>query len=232
MNRPDQYIAQLTAQAAWLRAQGDHDGAALAEELADHFNTRHEGVLDVTTPEWANEAEGEVIDAAPSGWVESVHMARAEAREDAEREDYDATVGSGYEGEAIDAEFEETPDEVVAAQEAADPFNIDPPPGYGDAVPTSGRTDTSWPAREYMSDDVDIEPNRLRLDQGGNGDWYLAILKPNERMGVAVRITTSGTRSSAPDMPLAVFKLYQAMGGERIGLSAAFGHGLDAQEDL
>ena len=157
MNRPDMYIAQLTAQAAWLRAQGDEESAALAEELADRFNTRHEGVLDVTTPEWANEGEGEVIDAAPNircwpspgvvisgpggkvltidpmdggdvavvhlgdiiGWVESVHMARAEAREDAEREDYDATVGSGYEGEAIDAEFEETPDEGSVAAHTA-----------------------------------------------------------------------------------------------------------------
>ncbi len=76
---------------------------------------------------------------------------------------------------------------------------------------------STWLAREYMSDDVDIEPNRLRLDQGGNGDWYLTILKPGERMGVAVRITTSGTRSSAPDMPRAVFDLYRAMGGERLG---------------
>ena len=73
---------------------------------------------------------------------------------------------------------------------------------------------STWPPREYMSDDVDIAPNRLRIDQGGNGDWYLAILRPGERMGVAVRVTTSGTRSAAPDMPRAVFGLYKAMGGE------------------
>lgn len=317
MNRPDQYIAQLTAQAAWLRAQGDEESAALAEELADRFNTRHEGVLDVTTPEWANEAEGEVIDAAPSircwpspgvvisgpggkvltidpmdggdvavvhlgdiiGWVESVHMARvakatvdvvleavsedlfehdgcskspdsiealiarvraaitqtrseandavsvdiseavsqgfmtaagnllddlaermgaadddvahdlatdlarvlrerhgaagdtwvvehipARSGEDAERAAYDATVGVGYEvGEVIDAEFEVTPDEVIAAQEAADPFNIDPPPGYGDVAALQARDDDH---RDYHA--------RLLAD-ANDSDWEETI---------------------------------------------------------
>lgn len=65
MNRPNMYIAQLTAQAAWLRAQGDDEGAVLAEELADRFNTRHEGVLDATAPEWASGPDVE-IDTAPN----------------------------------------------------------------------------------------------------------------------------------------------------------------------
>lgn len=65
MNRPNMYIAQLTAQAAWLRAQGDDEGAALAEELADRFNTRHEGVLDATAPEWASGPDVE-LDTAPN----------------------------------------------------------------------------------------------------------------------------------------------------------------------
>ena len=64
MNRPDQYIAQLTAQAAWLRAQGDEESAALAEELADRFNTRHEGVLDTTTPTWLG--TGDALDVEPA----------------------------------------------------------------------------------------------------------------------------------------------------------------------
>jgi len=64
MNRPDMYIAQLTAQAAWLRAQGDDEGAALAEELADRFNTRHEGVLDTTTPTWLG--TGDALDVEPA----------------------------------------------------------------------------------------------------------------------------------------------------------------------
>lgn len=169
MNRPDMYIAQLTAQAAWLRAQGDEESAALAEELVDRFNTRHEGVLDTTTPTWLG--TGDALDVEPTirchpevgcvfqgddgpyltidpmdgGDVSIVHMgdvvrwmearlgadADIAAKGDAERQAYDATVGSGYEpGEVIDAEFEETPDAMTAAQEAADSFNGDPPPGY------------------------------------------------------------------------------------------------------
>lgn len=235
MNRPNHFMKQLVAQAAWLRAQGDDAGAAIADELADHIHDRHEGVDDQTAPEWANGPDVEVdnepdIRCSPAvvhmgdvvRWIESRGVPGADAgshcypaashkldtvdgvlrfrrnriindlvdaasgirapgpmdlnaikvrtdrggytveemkelyrltgytvsgfddvfpSEDAEREAYDATVGSGYEGEVIDAEFEVTPDEVVAAQEAADPFNIDPPPGYGDAAALQARED-------------------------------------------------------------------------------------------
>lgn len=73
------------------------------------------------------------------------------------------------------------------------------------------------PDREYLSDDCDLEANRLHLMQGENGDWYLSIRKPGERVGVAVRITTSGTRAAQRDVPTAVYDLYRAMGGEQLG---------------
>ena len=204
MNRPDMYIAQLTAQAAWLRAQGDDEGAALAEELADRLNTRHEGVLDTTTPTWLG--TGDALDVEPAircwpevgcvfegddgpyltidpmdgGDVSIVHMgdvvrwvqgrgapADNESAHDAERQAHDATVGSGYEGEAIDAEFEETPDEVVAAQEAADPFNIDPPPGYGDADPYSEVAAVETAAAADDDSDRDVEHE---LDAQADGE--------------------------------------------------------------
>lgn len=63
MNRPDMYMKQLAAQAAWFRAQGDDEAAAIADELAERIHDHHEGVLDETTPEWAN---GEVVDEAPA----------------------------------------------------------------------------------------------------------------------------------------------------------------------
>ena len=172
MNRPDMYIAQLTAQAAWLRAQGDEYGAEQAGELAERYRRHYEAVVD-TTPTWLG--TGDALDVEPAirchpevgcvfqgddgpyltidpmdgGDVSIVHMgdvvrwmearlgadADIAAKGDAERQAHDATVGSGYEGEAIDAEFEETPDEVVAAQEAADPFNAGGWEGLDDVPP-------------------------------------------------------------------------------------------------
>ena len=60
MNRPDMYMKRLAGQAAWLRAQGDEEGAALADDLADRLHDRHEGVDDQTAPEWANGPDVEV----------------------------------------------------------------------------------------------------------------------------------------------------------------------------
>jgi hypothetical protein len=62
---------------------------------------------------------------------------------------------------------------------------------------------------EYVSDDCDIEENRLRVYQGENGDWYVQICKPGERIGVAVRVTTSGVRH--PGVALAVKRLHDVM---------------------
>ena len=66
-------------------------------------------------------------------------------------------------------------------------------------------------AREYLSDDRDIEANRLRVYQGENGDWYVVVLKPGERIGVAVRITTSGVRRGHQGVGPAVRQLYDAL---------------------
>lgn len=63
--------------------------------------------------------------------------------------------------------------------------------------------------REYISDDCDIEENRLRIYQGENGDWYVQICRPGERIGVAVRITTSGTRHHG--VAVAVKRLFDTM---------------------
>lgn len=71
--------------------------------------------------------------------------------------------------------------------------------------------------REYLSDDRDLEENRLIIDQGGNGDWYVKIVRPGERVGVAVRVTTSGARRGAEHVARAVFGLYKAMGGQPSG---------------
>lgn len=164
MNRPDIYIKQAHAMAAWLRAQGDPEGADLADSLAENLNVNHEAVDDQTTPEWLALRDPDALDTEPAircwpevgcvfegedgpvltidpmdgGDVSIVHMGdivkwmsgridaderktrvvgEAQAKLDAERVAYDATVGSGYEpGEVIDADFEVEPPEQVAAE--------------------------------------------------------------------------------------------------------------------
>lgn len=64
--------------------------------------------------------------------------------------------------------------------------------------------------RIYITDDCDLNHNRLELFQGDNGDWYISTLKEGERLGNAVRITTSGGRH-ADKVALAIYKLYEAM---------------------
>lgn len=59
MNRPDIYMKQLAGLDAWLAAQGDEEGAALARELAERIHDRHEGIDDQTTLEWANGPDDE-----------------------------------------------------------------------------------------------------------------------------------------------------------------------------
>ena len=66
-------------------------------------------------------------------------------------------------------------------------------------------------AHEYLSDDRDVEANRLRVYQGDNGDWYVVVLKPGERIGTAVRITTSGVRRGLEGVAPAVRRLYDAL---------------------
>jgi len=157
MNRADLYLKQIHAMQAWLAAQGDDEGAALADELAERLNRDHEAVDVQDWPAWANSPddaidiepdirchpevgcvfEGEdgpilTIDPMDGGDVSIVHMGdivrwmssridadeqkaraagEAQAKLDAERVAYDATVGSGYAaGEVIDAEIDEDDD--------------------------------------------------------------------------------------------------------------------------
>lgn len=70
--------------------------------------------------------------------------------------------------------------------------------------------------RYYLSDDCDIEENKLKIYQAENGDWYVVILKPNERIGTAVRITTSGARRGYFDVAPALYKLYESLLEEEI----------------
>ena len=65
--------------------------------------------------------------------------------------------------------------------------------------------------RYYLSDDCDIEENKLKIYQAENGDWYVVILKPNERIGTAVRITTSGCRNEYQNVAIALLKLYETL---------------------
>ena len=66
MNRPDIYIKQAHAMAAWLRAQGDPEGADLADSLAEHLNVNHEAVDDQTTPDWTVGPRMDALDAEPA----------------------------------------------------------------------------------------------------------------------------------------------------------------------
>lgn len=72
--------------------------------------------------------------------------------------------------------------------------------------------------REVVSDDADIDlvgGYRLSIFMGGNGDWYVAILKPGERLGPCVRLRTSGgAASDYPGLCVAIANAYRALGGE------------------
>ena len=70
--------------------------------------------------------------------------------------------------------------------------------------------------RYYRSDDRDLEghDNDLHVFMGGNGDWYVSIVKHGERFGPSVRLTTSGTPRGFEHVPAAMMGLYRALGGE------------------
>lgn len=178
MNRPNMYIKQAHAMVAWFRAQGDQEGADLADSLAEHLNVNHEAVDDQTTPDWTVVPGPDALDTEPAircwpevgcvfegedgpiltidpmdgGDVSIVHMGdvvkwmsirigadeekaratgEAQAQLDAERQAYDATVGSGYKdahqardyharllAEANDSDWEETIGAVETAAAA------------------------------------------------------------------------------------------------------------------
>lgn len=66
MNRPDIYIKQAHAMVAWLRAQGDVEGADLADQLAEHLNVNHEAVDDQTEPDWLVTPGDNALDTEPA----------------------------------------------------------------------------------------------------------------------------------------------------------------------
>lgn len=79
---------------------------------------------------------------------------------------------------------------------------------------------TEWgKPREVQSDDLDIDDvggYRLSVFMGGNGDWYVTILKPSDRLGPCVRLATSGGASALfPGLPSAMAKVYRALGSVR-----------------
>lgn len=70
----------------------------------------------------------------------------------------------------------------------------------------------SWELpREYISDDRDIEANRLQIFMGGNGDWYVSVIREGDRIGPAVRVTTSGTPRGFEKVPVLVARIYQEL---------------------
>jgi len=46
------YLKQLHGLQAWLRAQGDEEGADQADDLAEHLSRNHEAVDDLAEPPW------------------------------------------------------------------------------------------------------------------------------------------------------------------------------------
>ena len=73
-------------------------------------------------------------------------------------------------------------------------------------------------SREVKSDDADIDDvggYRLSIFMGGNGDWYITILKPGDRLGPCVRLAMSGGASSKfPGIGVALKDLYESLGGQ------------------
>ena len=66
----------------------------------------------------------------------------------------------------------------------------------------------------YLTDDRDERKrNELVIMQGGNGDWYVAVVPEGTgTIGRAVRLCTSGGASThAPGLPSAIADAYRAM---------------------
>lgn len=67
----------------------------------------------------------------------------------------------------------------------------------------------------YLTDDRDhhVDDQReLRIQQGGNGDWYVFVARVNERFSRGVRICTSGgAATQAPGLPAAIAAAYRSI---------------------
>jgi hypothetical protein len=83
-----------------------------------------------------------------------------------------------------------------------------------DAAAPAPPATVAWgePVR-YWSDDRDLDRcnDDLVVLQGGNGDWYVSVVKHGEKFGPAVRFTTSGTPRGFADAPVAVADLWRAL---------------------
>jgi len=73
--------------------------------------------------------------------------------------------------------------------------------------------------QRYRSDDRDLpgHDNDLLVFSGGNGDWYVSVVKHGEKIGPCVRITTSGSPRGQEGVCVAVARLHRAMAGEGDG---------------
>jgi hypothetical protein len=92
------------------------------------------------------------------------------------------------------------------------------------------------PEARYRSDDRDLpgSDNDLVIFFGGNGDWYVSIVKHGERIGPAARVTTSGVPRGFEGVAPAVARLHAALRGDRSGerfLCPDCGLGVKADED-
>lgn len=110
---------------------------------------------------------------------------------------------------------------------------------------------TEWgDARSYVCDDArGIDANtgdkvyQLTISQGGNGDWYVAVLPKGHRIGPSVRLRTSGgAATGCPGLTIAIADAYRALGGEQVkhadeadsfrAMLQGFGCGNDESEEL
>jgi hypothetical protein len=110
---------------------------------------------------------------------------------------------------------------------------------------------TPWgDPRSYVCDDargIDAgtgdEVHQLTISQGGNGDWYVAVLPEGHRIGPSVRLRTSGGASTGcPGLTIAIADAYRALGGEQVkhddeaasfrAMLQGFGCGNDESEEL
>jgi hypothetical protein len=73
--------------------------------------------------------------------------------------------------------------------------------------------------RRYRSDDADLSghDNDLLVFQGGNGDWYISIVKHGEKIGPAVRIRTSGGPVNQPMAGAGACRLWHGLQIEEPG---------------
>ncbi len=82
--------------------------------------------------------------------------------------------------------------------------------------------------RRYVTDDCDLASDRdgahvdgpleLRVQQCGNGDWYVSIARRRGKLGSLVRVTTSGAPRGQRGVASAVANLYRALGGDETSI--------------